>query len=171
MTLATKGYGSRSGVLATYGFGDLLIPIIVPFAFASEVVTTKFTKLNGVGFTFVATDDTDAFMERIIAEATNDPVQTPDDLDLIIIPSVSVSFGGFDRVEADYETLNTIEAFMIRVVSEEPIVQGFPGDNNDLQIIPTVSVSYQKSNPTATIHEISNKINTIFERIVAEEVS
>jgi len=167
MTIVTRGYGGQA--IVTWGYGDLSISILTPFI--SEIIGAKFSKLNSKLARYTILDDTTAYFERIIAETSDEPVVTPPDgVDLVIVPNVFVSFNGFDRLEIQFDTTNTLDAFMDRVISEEPIVQGFPGDNLDLQILPNVSVTYEKSDGLTTNHEISDEIGTEFIRIIAEEI-
>jgi hypothetical protein len=168
MTITIRGYGGGNAIV-TWGYGNLTIPIIVSEFL--EVIDVKFTKLNGKISLFNLTNDTAAFMSRIISESSDDLVVIPPDgNDLEIIPTVSVQYNSFDKIKTIYQSFESIDAFMLRVISEEPIIQGTAPDGNDLQVIPTVSVFYEKSDSIYIQQDITNEVNTKFIRIIPEEL-
>lgn len=166
MSIVIGGYSGTA--IVTWGYGDLLVKLFSPFA---ESISAKFTKLHGDSVIFEKTNDITSLFDRIVAETSNDPVvNPPDGVDLVITPTVFVSFEGINHIVSKYDTIDAIKAIMERVVSEEPIAQVKSPSGGDLQITPTTFVSYEKLDGIAINHEISNKIDVVFERIIAEEV-
>lgn len=163
MSIVIRGYSGTA--IATWGYGDLLIQLLHP----RSGIVAAFTKLTGKLTVFEITNNKGALIERVVSETSPDEVVNPSSGDLQVIPTVSVSFIGLDRVVGEYISLNTIEALMDRVISEEPIVQIKNPSTGDLQVIPTVGVTLEKSDAIAVNHEISDKIKAEFIRIIAEE--
>ena len=167
MTIVTQGFGG-AGVIVTYGYGDLLIKILL-FPSSDFLIGAKFVKLNSKKIIFEKINSVTSSIERIIAEISNDIVINPPSSDLQVIPTVFATFGDVNKIRTKFDLIDVINISFDKIIAETSNDLVVNPPSSDLQVIPTISISFEKINSIVAKQEILNKINTEFIRIIAEE--